>query len=67
MDVDLERDVVELCERTGRPKLGSDLVGGHGAGQPVIEDAHLKEEKKKRDISGHAQWEATWEPSINIL
>lgn len=58
MDVDLERDVVELWDRAGGPKLGSDLVGGHGAGQPVIEDANLEEEKK-RDISGHTQWEAT--------
>jgi hypothetical protein len=44
-------DVVELWDRAGGPKPGSDLLVGHVAGQPDVEDAHLEEEKG--DISGH--------------
>ena len=39
-----ERLKTEWCDCAGGLFLGSDLVTGHGAGEPVVEEAHLKVE-----------------------
>ena len=35
----------EWCDCAGGVFLGPDLIAGHGAGEPVVEDAHLEVKK----------------------